>query len=93
MEKYGSSDAYEQLVAVIDYLVEKRYLFPYFDKVRKELRGQAAGLTPEGLKRLQELRHPRWTWVRENWFPLAVAGITAIIGILSVGVDLYLNWN
>ena len=93
MEKYGPIDAYGQLVTIINYLVEKRYLFPYFDNSRKEISGQAAGLTPEGLKRLQELQCRIRAWVCENWFPVAVAGITAFIGIGSIVVDLIVNRN
>ena len=92
-EKYSSTDAGAYLNTVIDYLVEKRYLFPFFDEAHKEVHATSAGLTPKGLRRLRELQHPWRTWVKKNWFPVAVAAITAFIGLLSVGVDLYLNWS
>ena len=87
----STQETYANLVAVIDYLVEKRYLLPYFDKERKERSGEAAGLTPEGLRRLQELRCRVRTWVINNWFPAIVAVVTITIGVSSIVVDATCN--
>ena len=91
-EKYGSTEAREQLIVVTQYMLEERYLFPLMDDDNPvDSSNYVRGLTPKGLKRLRELKAPRWTWVKENWFPVAVATITAFIGLGSIGVDLYFN--
>ena len=91
--KYGSSDeADQQLTVLIDYLVEKRYLFPYFGSTsHQEITGMARGITPKGMNRLQELQHPIRTWVRANWFAVVVASTTATIGFVSLAIDLIVN--
>ena len=83
------NDPQQQLTAVLNYLLEERYLYPYFDISGKELRdGYARGLTPKGIKRLRELKHPALTWAGANWFPVVVALITASIGVASIVVNL-----
>ena len=85
----GADDTQQHLTAVINYLLEERFLYPYFDSSGKELRDRyARGLTPKGLRRLRELRHPVLTWVGANWFGVVVAGITASIGVASIIVNL-----
>ncbi len=91
LEKYGSEEANRQLNVLLAYLIEKRYLFPYFGTNGKELSGYAQGITPKGVNRLQELQHPIRTWVRANWFAVVVAGITATIGIASMVINLIVN--
>ena len=75
----------QQLTVVINYLMEERYLYPFFTSDGEEARqGRARGITPKGIERLHRLQHPTTTWMKENWFPVAVAAITACIGILSI---------
>ena len=99
VDKY-SSDAGDnsplvQVTVMLNYIVEERFLFPYFSSSSgTELRdGFARGITPKGLDRLKRLRHPVRTWIGENWFPVAVAGTTATIGILSIVVNLIVSLN
>ena len=78
----------EALTVVADYLIEERFLFPLFDSTGLQVRnGRARGITPKGMDRLNRLRHPIRTWTVENWFPLAVATTTALIGIISIAVN------
>ena len=85
----GLGDPHQPLTAVLNYLLEERYLYPYFNGLGEELKdGFARGLTPKGLKRLRELRHPVRTWAEANWFPVVVAVITASIGVASILVNL-----
>ena len=89
IEKYiptgGDSDK-QQLAALLNYLLEERYLYPYFDENSgKELRNlYARGITPKGISRLRELQCPVCAWIRANWFGVAVAAISAFIGIASI---------
>ena len=85
-EKYSMDSAQQQLTVLLNYLVEERYLYPYFDaKSGKERRdGYARGITPKGINRLRELQCPVGTWFRANWFGVAVAAISALIGIASI---------
>ena len=46
--------------------------------------GAARGVTPKGERRLYELEHPHRAWIKANWFPVAIATITAVIGIANV---------
>ena len=81
----GEQDA---LTVVADYLIEERFLFPLFDPTGLQVRnGRARGITPKGMDRLNRLRHPTRTWIVENWFPVAVATTTALIGIISIAVN------
>ncbi len=91
IEKYSLEEDIEQLTVVVSHLLEERYLFPYFDIKGYEQRIDARGITPKGYRRLQELRHPIRSWVGANWFAVAVAAITAIIGISSVVTNLVVN--
>lgn len=78
----------EALTVVADYLIEERFLFPLFDSTGLQVRnGRARGITPKGMDRLNRLRHPIRTWIVENWFPVAVATTTALIGIISIAVN------
>lgn len=75
----------QQLTVVINYLLEERYLYPFFTSDGEEVRhGRARGITPKGIERLHRLQHPTATWLKNNWFPVVVATITACIGILSI---------
>ena len=79
-------DPLEQATAVFNYLLEERYLFPYVSSnTGKELRDNVArGLTPKGYDRLQQLRHPKLYWFRNNWFPTVVAMSTIALSIASI---------
>ena len=81
----GQQDA---LTVVADYLIEERFLYPLFDSAGLQVRnGRARGITPKGMDRLNRLRHPTRTWIVENWFPVAVATTTALLGIVSIVVN------
>ena len=90
----GDNSPMVQVIVMLNYLVEERFLFPYFSISGTEIRdGVARGITPKGLDRLKRLRHPVRTWIVENWFPVAVAVITAAIGIFSIIVNLIVSLN
>ena len=95
IEKYIDKDdpwqSNQQLTVLVDYLVEKRYLFPVHSTDGKVSSGYARGITPKGAKRLRELQVPRWTWFKSNWFPTLVAAITAIAAVGSIIVDATCN--
>ena len=96
IEKYiDQNDSWhsnQQLTVLIDYLVEKRFLFPVYTTKGEVSSGFARGITPKGLTRLRELQTPRWWhWVKGNWFPVIVAVITAGVGIASIIVDVTCN--
>ena len=77
--KYTSDSEIQQLSVILNYLLEKRLLFPYFSAngSGEELRDTfARGITPDGVNRLQRLRVPVATWIVDNWFPLMVASGT-----------------
>ena len=90
-DKYRSDEEQQQVTVLIKYLLEKRYLFPFFGKTGKELTDNVRGLTPKGFRRLRELQAPRRVWFEENWFPVVVAGIAALIGTVSIVVNLIVN--
>ena len=87
-EKYsgtGMDSETQQLPALLNYLLEERYLYPFFDTSGKEQRGgYARGITPKGISRLRELQSSVCAWIRSNWFGVAVAAISALIGIASI---------
>ena len=83
--KYRSEAEQQAVMVTVQYLLEERYLFPFFDaKSGEELRNYARGITPKGIDRLRELQDPGRYWRRKNWFPLTVAVITALIGVGSI---------
>ena len=94
LEKYSTTESgpredlnspEQQLTVVINYLMEERYLYPFFTSDGQEARqGRARGITPKGIERLHRLQHPTAMWMKDNWFPVVVATITACIGILSI---------
>lgn len=87
--KYPAKQEQQALVVAFQYLLEERYLFPFFDgKTGKELRDYARGITPKGTDRLRRLRHPRLSWICDNWFPLLVAATSAVIGTTNIVVNL-----
>ena len=44
------------------------------------------GLTLDGYAYLEQLRHPLREWIKQNWFPVAVAAITAVLGAGSLAI-------
>ena len=44
--------------------------------------------TPEGMRAIKWLKHPVRFWVRENWFPVTIALITAGAAVAGVVVDI-----
>ena len=93
LEEDESGEIDRQMLALIDFLVEKRFLVPVEFVDGKLAGGYARGITPKGYRRLRELQAPKWTWFKGNWFPVIVAGITAVIGLGAIATELYLNWE
>lgn len=81
---------YYLLPAVVDYLVEKRYLWPYIDDEGKVVMAAARGITPKGLTRLEELEHPIRFFSRRNWFPITVAITGIVVGLFQIGLPQWL---
>ena len=46
-----------------------------------------SGLTPKGVRRLEEIKYPRRTWLKANWFPMVVAIVATTVGIASIVSD------
>ena len=86
--KYKADEDRKGLKVVVNYLLEERFLYPdTFTKrsgERVERRDTwARGITPKGISRLKRLRAPRKTWAKRNVFPLLIAAITALVGLLG----------
>lgn len=93
-EKYPSEEEQQQVTVLIKYLLEKRYLFPFFSgKTGKELGPYVRGLTPKGFDRMRRLQARKRTWIKDNWLALGVAATTTITGIGSVAANLILDWD
>lgn len=89
---YPSESEQEYMMVGLQYLLEARYLWPFFEaSSKREQRDSARGITPKGIRRMRKLQHPVRTWMRENWFPLAVAAITAGIAVANIVVDIIVN--
>ena len=88
--KYPSESQQQFVTVTLQYLLEERYLWPYFDKDGNELRsgGFTRGVTPKGIARLRKLRNPSRHWMSNNWFPLLIAGFSAGIAITNMVVNL-----
>ena len=94
-KRYDMSDhaTSQLLTCVSDYLVEQRYLWPYFSSEGGQIvQARVRGITPKGIERLRELDHPVRTWVGRNWFPVVVAAIasTVALGDLALRIALAL---
>ncbi len=46
-----------------------------------------SGLTPKGIRRLEEIKYPLRTWLKVNWFPMVVAVLATTVGIASIVSD------
>ena len=79
-------DPLERATAVLNYLLEERYLFPYFgSRDGQELRNNVGrGLTPKGAERLFQLKHPVLFWLKHNWFPASIAVSTIALSLASI---------
>ena len=84
--KFPSDREQQDLEVTVQYLVEQRFLFPAFADSGRELSPAAGGITPKGAERLRQLQGPRSYWMGQNWFPLTVAIVTALIGIANTVV-------
>lgn len=85
--KYISEREQQALMVTVQYLLEARYLWPYFDNNTEiELRNYARGITPKGVRRMRKLQR-RFPWIRENWFPVLVAAITATLALADIVVN------
>ena len=40
--------------------------------------GRSYVLTPEGWAFIDRRKHPRWSWMKRNWFPVLVAMATVV---------------
>ena len=92
VDKYPSKPERQDIAVVLQYLLEMRYMWPYFSReTGKELRaaGYARGITPKGIERLQQLKNPVAYWGKKNWFPLTVAAVTALIGVGHIAVNIW----
>ena len=89
MQKYPSEDEIEAVTVALQYLLEQRYLWPYFGVNGHEARsrGDTRGITPKGIERLRQLRHPQVHWICANWFPFSVAVFSATIGLTNIFVN------
>ena len=45
--------------------------------------------TAEGMRALRRLKHPRWFWFTENWFPALVAFATIGASAAGAGASIY----
>ena len=72
----GFQDSTVKLLLSGGYLCE--YQSPHVPIV-----GPSYGITIQGYEYLRRLRHPNLVWVRENWFPVTIATVTAIAGVAA----------
>ena len=87
-EKYPSEHEQQVVTVTLLYLLEERYLWPFFNhEGREKSAGHARGITPKGIDRLRKLQHPWWHWISKNWFPVLVTAISAGIGITNIFVN------
>lgn len=87
--KFDSGEESRQVRVFLNYLVQERFLFPFYDNNKTPRFDSAMGITPKGLDRLNRLQHPACSWIYDNWFGAIVAGIMALIGMANVWV----SWN
>ena len=86
--KYPAEQEQQAVMVIAQYLLEERYLFPFFDfDAGKESRNYVRGITPKGIDKLRQLRRPWLHWICANWFPFSVAVISATIGLTNIFVN------
>ena len=86
LKRHGS-DAYDRLNVVVEYLIDEGFLIPLYIPGEKTSTNLVRGITPKGLRRLQEIQHPVRTWLKANWFPMVVAVLATGVGIASIVSD------
>ena len=87
--KYESFALKNELTAVFNYLLEERYLYPYINQQtgKESMDSAARGLTPKGVTRLEQLRHPVRVWLKKNWFAVVIAFTTLAATIASIVME------
>ena len=87
--KYWEDDdrTIRQVFDMLDGLVDDGFINALFVNGKRR-RGECLGLTAKGLERLYELEHPILSWTRKQWFPLAVAVWSSLIGIVSIIISI-----
>lgn len=95
-KKYGCTrEAIYQITIVLDRLVEKRYLSPFFDSAGRVVPAQARGITPEGYRGLWELKHPIRAGIgKHKWDGTSIVATLVGSGIVVAAiliVNLILN--
>ena len=96
-ERYPEREEQRQLTVIIDSLVQQRLLYPRWhqeSRIRNDADGYASGITAEGKRRLDQIRHPKWTWLKRNWFAVTIALITALAalaGVVLATIDLVVS--
>lgn len=45
-------------------------------------------LTIDGAQYLKELRHPRWEWLKRNWFATVIATATVATAALNIAIQI-----
>ncbi len=87
-DNYPTEQA-QALTCALIYLVEYGYLIPLYDADGNTAKnGWSRGLSPQGYRRLQQLRRPARIWISQNWFPLSVASISAFLAAASIVTNL-----
>ena len=81
-KKYDSDTERKQLSIVLNHLVRNHFLFHLGHFEGTTIDG-TTGITPKGVRRLKRLRAPRKAWAKRNVFPLLIAAITALVGLLG----------
>ena len=85
MRGLNSKEEWRGIEVMLEYLESEGYIYIYRLPSGVVLPGDAIrGITPRGLRRLEELQHPVRAWMEANWFPLTVAVITSVIGIAGI---------
>lgn len=83
-----STEHQQALTCTLIHLVKHGYLIPLYDADGNEAKnGWSRGLSPQGYQRLRQLRHPVRTWSSQNWFPLSVALISALLSTASIAFE------
>lgn len=70
------------LDSTVKLLLSGGYLCTY-PSTRPPIVGARYGITIQGYEYHRRLRHPIREWVRENWFPVTIAIVTAVAGVAS----------
>ena len=78
------SVGYDGIVSIfVDALVDSGHLLPVNNAEGRPRQAYARGLTPKGVRRLYEVKHPVRAWMKANWFPFVVACVTTCVGVVN----------